>query len=259
MKKILIAGNWKMNLNVSEASLLTKRLQDRIAIHRDIEVVLIPSMLDLQPISLQIDRRKFKLAAQNAYYKDTGAYTGEVSFTMLRDLVSYCLIGHSERRHIFNETLEEVREKIAASYRNGITPILCVGETKTERINKETDQVLEDQMQSALANITASEIESLVVAYEPVWAIGTGDLATPDQAVAAVKTIRNSISSLYGNEASKKVRVLYGGSVNPDVATGFLKADGIDGLLVGGASLNYAQFTDIVDAAFEVHHDLEKR
>jgi len=105
MKKILIAGNWKMNLNVSEASLLTKRLQDRIALHRNIEVVLIPSMLDLQPISLQIDRRKFKLAAQNAYHKDSGAFTGEVSFSMLRDLVSYCLIGHSERRHIFNETL----------------------------------------------------------------------------------------------------------------------------------------------------------
>jgi triosephosphate isomerase len=259
MKKILIAGNWKMNLNVSEASLLTKRLQDRIALHRNIEVVLIPSMLDLQPISLQIDRRKFKLAAQNAYHKDSGAFTGEVSFSMLRDLVSYCLIGHSERRHIFNETLEEVQEKVAASFRNGITPILCVGETKTERINKETNQVLEDQMQSALANITASEIESLVVAYEPVWAIGTGDFATPDQAVAAVRTIRQSIASLYGNAVSKNVRVLYGGSVNPDIASDFLKAEGVDGLLVGGASLNYAQFTDIVDTAFEVHHDLEKR
>jgi len=259
MKKILIAGNWKMNLNVSEASLLAKRLQDRIAIHRDIEVVLIPSMLDLQPISLQIDRRKFKLAAQNAYDKDAGAFTGEVSFSMLRDLVSYCLVGHSERRHLFNETLEEVQEKVAAAYRNGITPILCVGETKTERINKETNQVLEDQMQSALANITASEITSLVVAYEPVWAIGTGNFATPDQAASAAKTIRNSIAGLYGNEASRNVRILYGGSVNPDNAASFLKADGVDGLLVGSASLNYAEFTDMIDTAFEIHHDLDKR
>jgi triosephosphate isomerase (TIM) len=259
MKKILIAGNWKMNLNVSEASLLVRRLQERIQIHRDIEVVLIPSMLDLQPISLQIDRRKFKLAAQNAYHKDSGAYTGEVSFTMLRDLVHYCLIGHSERRHIFHESLEEIQDKIAAAYRNGITPILCVGETKTERINKETNQVLEDQMSSALANITSSEIENLVIAYEPVWAIGTGEVATPDQAKEAVKIIRNCVTSMFGHETSQSVRVLYGGSVTPDVSKAFLKTDGIDGLLVGGASLNYMQFSGIVDAAFEVHHSVENK
>ena len=216
-------------------------------------------MLDLQPISLQIDRRKFKLAAQNAYYKDAGAFTGEVSFTMLRDLVHYCLIGHSERRHIFNETLEEVQDKVAAAYRNGITPILCVGETKTERLNKETNQVIEDQMTSALANITSSEIETLVIAYEPVWAIGTGDVATPDQARSAAKLIRNCVASMFGKEASEKVRILYGGSVTSDVSLSFLKTEGIDGLLVGGASLNYMQFSEIVDAAFAVHHNVENK
>lgn len=256
MRKILIAGNWKMNLNVSGASLLVHRLHEHIKIHRDIEVVLIPPMLDLQPISLQIDRRKFKLAAQNAYHKDDGAYTGEVSFTMLHDLVHYVLVGHSERRHIFNESLEEVRAKVAAAFRNNIVPILCVGETQTERLNGETNQVLHDQVVTALANVTTTEVENLVVAYEPVWAIGTGNIAKPDQATAAATVIRHNIAELYGKAAADKVRVLYGGSVTADVAGGFLRAKGIDGLLVGGASLNYIQFSGIVDAAYNSQHGL---
>ncbi|MEX1995650.1 MAG: triose-phosphate isomerase, partial [Candidatus Saccharimonadales bacterium] len=133
MRKILIVGNWKMHLNASQASLLLHRLQEKIPIHRDIEVVLAPPMLTLQPLSLQIDRRKFRLAAQNAYHMDEGAYTGEVSFTMLRDLVHYVIVGHSERRRVFHEDLNTVRDKAAAAVRNDITPILCVGETKHER------------------------------------------------------------------------------------------------------------------------------
>jgi triosephosphate isomerase len=256
MRKILIVGNWKMNLNVSGASLLVHRLHEHIKIHRDIEVVLAPPMLDLQPISLQIDRRKFKLAAQNAYHKDEGAYTGEVSFTMLHDIVHYALVGHSERRHIFSESLEEVRAKVAASFRNNIVPILCVGETKTERLDGQMSQVLHDQVVTALANVTDTEVEQLVVAYEPVWAIGSGDVATPDQADAAATVIRHNIAELYGKHIADKVRVLYGGSVTADVAGGFLRAKGIDGLLVGGASLNYRQFSDIVDAAYRVQHGI---
>lgn len=250
----MIAANWKMNLNVSQASLLAHRLHEHIKIHRDLEVVLAPSMLNLQPLSLQIDRRKFKLAAQNAYFKDEGAYTGEVSFTMLHDLVHYVLVGHSERRHIFGESLQEVQAKVAAAYRNNIVPILCVGETKTERLNKETNKVLHDQVVSALANVTSPEVEQIVIAYEPVWAIGTGEVAKPDQAASAAKVIRNNVSELYGETAAQKIRILYGGSVTADVASGFLNAKGIDGLLVGGASLNYQQFAGIVDAAFRVKH-----
>ena len=130
MRKFLIAANWKMHLNASQASLLLHRLQERIRIHRDIEVVLAPPMLTLQPLSLQIDRRKFRLAAQNAYYKDEGAFTGEVSFTMLRDLVHYVIVGHSERRLYFGESLEMIRDKVQAAIRNDISPILCVGETQ---------------------------------------------------------------------------------------------------------------------------------
>src|SRR6266705_858880 len=140
-RKTLLVANWKMHLNVSQASLLVHRLQERTRLHRNIEVVLAPSMLVLQPLSLQIDRRKFRLAAQNAYFRDEGAFTGEVSFTMLRELVHYVIIGHSERRHIFNEDLDMIRDKVAAAVRNEITPLLCIGETRHEFRQGETKQV----------------------------------------------------------------------------------------------------------------------
>jgi triosephosphate isomerase len=255
VRKILIVGNWKMHLNASQASLLVHRLQERIEIHRDIEVVLAPSMLALQPLSLQIDRRKFRLASQNAYWRDEGPYTGEVSFTMLRDLVHYGIVGHSERRHVFNESLEMVRDKTAAAIRNEITPILCVGETKQEREDGETKQVLHDQLMSALSNLTAAEVAPMVIAYEPVWAISDGSnfkehiVAKPDQVEAAVKYIRSYVTDVFGEKAGKEVRILYGGSTVPDVVQGFLNVPGVDGFLVGGASLNYHSFSEIINAA----------
>ena len=258
-KKFLIAGNWKMNLNVTQASLLVQRLSEKITTHKDIEVVLAPTMLALQPISVQLDHRKFKLACQDAYYVDEGAYTGQVSFTMLKNLVKYAIIGHSERRYVFGESLGDVTKKVAAAYRNNITPILCVGETKTERLAGETNQVIHDQVETALANVTSEDIEDLVIAYEPVWAIGTGDIATPDQASAVAKIIRNDISELYGAKVAKKVRILYGGSVTADVVSGFLRAPGVNGLLVGGASLNYQQFADIVASTYRVAHNLHNK
>jgi triosephosphate isomerase len=249
MRKILIVGNWKMHLNASQASILLHRLQERVKIHRDIEVVLAPSMLTLQPLSVQIDRRKFRLAAQNAYFKDEGAFTGEVSFTMLRELVHYVIIGHSERRHIFNEDLNMVRDKVAAAIRNEITPLLCVGETKQERKEGETKQVLHDQLMTALSNLTAAEVGRSVVSYEPVWAIGTGDVAKPDQVEVATNYIRSYVKDVFGPKAAKNLRILYGGSVVPDVIHGFLDITGVDGFLVGGASLNYDSFANIISAA----------
>ena len=249
MKRMLIVGNWKMHLNASQASLLVHRLEENVHIYRDIEVVLAPPMLTLQPLSVQLDRRKFRLAAQNAYFKDEGAFTGEVSFTMLRDLVHYVIVGHSERLHIFNEDLPMIRDKVAAAFRNGITPILCVGETKQERDDKETKQVLHDQLMTALANLTADEVEDMVVAYEPVWAIGTGDVARPEQVADAVNYIRHYVKDVFGDTASERIRILYGGSVVTDVVHGFLNVPGVDGFLVGGASLNYHSFAGIVEAA----------
>lgn len=222
MRKILVVGNWKMHLNASQASLLVHRLQERVMIRRDIEIVLAPSTLTLQPLSLQIDRRKFRLAAQNAYFRDEGAFTGEVSFTMLRDLVHYVIVGHSERRHIFSEDLDMIRDKIAASVRNEITPILCVGETKRERSDGETKQVLHDQLMTALHNLTSQEVGKMVIAYEPVWAIGTGDVAKPDQIEEVIDYIRGYVRDVFGPKAAKDVRLLYGGSVTPEVTHGFL-------------------------------------
>lgn len=239
-----------MYLNASQASLLVHRLQERIKIYRDIEVVLAPSMLTLQPLSVQIDRRKFRLAAQNAYFRDEGAYTGEVSFTMLRELVHYVIVGHSERRHIFHEDLDMVRDKVAAAVRNDIAPILCVGETKSERDEGETKQVLHDQLMSGLSNLTAHEVRYVVVAYEPIWAIGAGNVAAkPDQVRVAVDYIRSYVSDVFSKAAVKQMRVLYGASVEPEMVAGMLSETGIDGFLVGRQSLNYHSFASIVEAA----------
>jgi triosephosphate isomerase len=244
-----------MNLNASQASLLLHRLHERIKIRRDVEVVLAPSMLVLQPLSVQIDRRKFRLAAQNAYYKDEGAFTGEVSFTMLRDLVHYVLIGHSDRRYKFGEELPDVREKVAAAIRNEIAPIICVGETAQEKTDGETRQVIHDQVTTALADVTAREVHDIVFAYEPVWAISGGtdylhhEMPKPDEIAKAVAYIRKNVEHLYGPKAAQRMRVLYGGSANASTARGLLSIEGVDGLLVGGASLNYHEFSGIVAAA----------
>jgi triosephosphate isomerase len=259
MKRTLIVANWKMNLNVSEASMLLHRLNERIRILRDVETVLAPTALTLQPLSMQIDRRKFRLAAQNAHHVDDGPYTGEISFTMLRDLVHYAIIGHSDRRYKFGETLPNVRDKVAAAVRNEIVPIICVGETKQERLDKETSQVIHDQVTTALANLTSDDAENVVIAYEPVWAVSNGkdfashEIPTPEIISKAIKTIRNNLRHLYGNRVAENVRVLYGGSSSASTAKGLLSTEGVDGLLVGGASLNYEEFSGIVEAAYELN------
>lgn len=252
-RKKLVVANWKMHLNVHEASVLVHRLSQRIKVHKSVEVVLAPTMLALQPLSLEIDRRKFRLAAQDAYFKDEGPYTGEVSFGMVRELVHYALVGHSARRIYFEESLETVRDKVAAAVRNGITPILCIGETKEERNAHETKQVIHDQLTSALSNLTSEDIQDIVIAYEPVWAISTfdGEVAKPDDMKRAIKFIRYEITELYGKQAAADVRVLYGGSVDNHDAKAYLALEGCDGVLVGAASLNYQQFPDIVTAAYQ--------
>lgn len=248
-RKKLIVGNWKMNLGIHEASLFVHRLSKTISVHHDVEVVLAPTTLALQPISLQIDRRQFKLAAQNLYWRDHGAFTGEVSAAQLRGLVEYAIIGHSERRHVFHEHDKEIRNKVQAAIRNHIRPILCIGETAHERSLGETKDVIHDQLVGGLANITSEELDQIVIAYEPVWAIGTGDNAMPDDVKKAVNAIRSQITHLYGEAASRSLRILYGGSVQPESAGSYLALDGVDGLLVGGASINEHSFSDIVRIA----------
>ncbi len=256
-KRTLVVANWKEHENVSQASHLVAQLHKHIAGHRDVEVVLAPSMLALQPVSLEIDRRRFRLAAQNAYHVDAGGFTGEVSFAMLQGLVHYAIIGHSERRIYFHESLEDVQQKVTACVRNGITPIICIGETKEERTAGETKQVLHDQVVSALANLTAEDVRHAVIAYEPIWAISTfgGELARPDDIEQCMKFIRTQVADLYGAEVAAAMRVLYGGSVDNHIARGYLELDDCDGVLVGSASLNYHKFAGIVDAAYRLNRE----
>lgn len=258
--KTLIIANWKMHLTVHQSSLLVHRLHEHVKTHRDIEVVLAPSMLSLQPLSVELDRRRFKLCAQDAYFKDEGAYTGEVSFAMLGDLVQYALVGHSARRLYFGESLDTVRDKVQAAIRNEISPVICIGETKQERDAGETNQVLHDQITSALANVTSKDLEEVVIVYEPVWAISTFDgiVAKPTDVAKAIAFIRMQIKELYGERASVATRVLYGGSVNEHDARSYLDVLGVDGLLVGAASLNYHQFAAIVQAAYQ-HRNEERK
>ncbi|OYX42687.1 triose-phosphate isomerase [Candidatus Saccharibacteria bacterium 32-49-12] len=251
MKKLII-GNWKMNLNMQEASLYLHKLSELIPAQRTVDVVLAPTMLTLQSLSLQVNRRQFKLAAQNSYWRDQGAYTGEVPAAHLRGIVDYVLIGHSERRYLFMESDKETRAKVQSAVRNHLQPVLCVGETASERANGETRDVLHDQLVGGLANLTADELDELVIAYEPVWAIGTGNNATPDDVKEAVRIIRHQINQLFGARATKEVRVIYGGSVNIDNAQSYLSLDQVDGLLIGGASLDAHQFSEIVDMAYKL-------
>lgn len=256
-RRTLIIGNWKMHLTTHEASTLLHRLHQHVQTHRNVETVLAPSLLSLQPLAVELDRHKFRLATQNAHHKDEGAFTGEVSFSMLRDLVHYAIIGHSERRIFFNESFETVRDKVTAAVRNKITPVLCVGESAEERKSGETKRIIHDQLTTAISNLTSRDIEDLVIAYEPVWAISTfgGKLATPDQMVEVIKLIRYQIKELYGAKAAETVRVIYGGSVDDHTVGGYLDVPGCDGVLVGNASLNYRKFATIVDIAHKRQYE----
>ena len=253
VRKKLVIGNWKSHMNVRESSLLLKRLDDHIKVNRTVEIALAPTFLALQPLSLQINRRKFRLCAQNGNDQDESALTGEVSFSMMRGLIHYSIIGHSSRRLYYDDNLDAVRKKIAAAVRNGIVPVLCVGETKQERLGKETRRVLHDQLTTALADLTAEEVADVVITYEPVWAISTfdGEIPKPAVVIREIKYIRSQIADLYGQNIAEQVHVLYGGSVDDHDAGFFMSLPGCDGALVGAASLNYHKFTKIVEAAAE--------
>ena len=247
--KTLIIGNWKMNLNMHEASLYVHQLAQVVKSHRDVEVVIAPTALTLQSLSLQVNHRQLKLAAQNFYWRDNGPYTGEISASHLRGIVQYGLVGHSERRHVFNESDKDIRAKVQAAIRNHIIPVLCIGETASERADGETHDILHDQLIGGLANVTSEELERIVIAYEPVWAIGTGLNAVPGDVSAAIRAIRSQIKHLYGAKAADTIQVLYGGSVKPDSAADYLALPDVDGLLIGGASLDAYGFNEIIKKA----------
>ena len=253
--KSYIVGNWKMNFTVGEASIYLHKLLKTLPNYRDLEVVIAPSLIALQPLSLQIDRHKLKLAAQNAFYRDYGAFTGETSFSQLRGIVDYAIVGHSERRHIFGEDDKFVAKKVAAAIRNKITPILCIGETESERAFSETADVIRDQLSGGLSEVSEEDIDKVILAYEPVWAISSNKgakLAAPDEVAEVIKLIRENLKEIYGAKIAEKIAILYGGSVNPSNAGAYLTVPGVSGLLIGGSSLILSEFADIIEVAKRV-------
>lgn len=248
--KRLVVGNWKEHFNPGAASAYYNKLAKLVDANDDVDVVLCPPMLNVYALSRELDEKKFKLGAQNLYSEDAGPYTGETSAAMLKGIVDYAIVGHSERRHIFGEANLMIAKKVAAAIRNKITPILCIGETLLERSDELTSRVVVDQLTVGLHFVTKEDLEDLVIAYEPVWAIGTGQFAKPDDVIPVAKLIRKTIEELYGEDA-KIPPILYGGSVDPHNAAAYLALADIDGLLVGGASVNAEQFSRIVATAAE--------
>ena len=250
--KTYIVGNWKMNFNVGEASVYLHKLARRLPVSRELEVVVAPPMVALQSLSLQVDRHKMRLAAQNAYYRDYGAYTGETSCEQLTGLCDYVLVGHSERRYIMGESDKIIAKKVAAAIRNKLTPILYVGETESERAYGEAADVLRDQVLGGLSEISEDDVTKVIVAYEPVWAISstrTAKLAAPDEVAEAVGFIREILTKTFGKKVGGNIAVLYGGSVNPSNAGAYLTVPGVNGVVVGGCSLILSEFIDIIDIA----------
>jgi triosephosphate isomerase len=257
-RKTYIIANWKMNFTPGEASLYLHRLADKIPAMRNVQVVLAPSLVSLQTLSLQINRRQFKLAAQNFYWRDYGAFTGEVSVSQIRGFVDYVIVGHSERRYVFNETYKIIAQKVAAAIRNGLTPILCIGETALERKDGETKAAIYDQLAAGLSQVSAEDIDKVIIAYEPVWAISSNKGAKPANPLdiaEAQAIIRKLIAKRYNAETAENISILYGGSVNKDTAAGYLAIDGIDGLLIGNASLIADQFCAILEIAKGVKNE----
>lgn len=251
--KPLIAANWKMNFTPGEASIFLRHLTKAVPQTDKVDVVLCVPFIDLYPLSREVDHHQFQLGAQTLSAIDAGPYTGEISGAMLKGLAKYVIVGHSERRAM-GETDKQIAAKLAAAVRNDLTPILCVGETLNEREHGLSEKVVVDQLTADLAGLTAQEVAGLVIAYEPVWAINHHDghkavPATPDQIKFAFRAIRNTLEELYGEGGTHNVRLLYGGSVDPDHCRAYLEMPHVDGLLPGTASLNQESFAKIVKTA----------
>jgi triosephosphate isomerase len=250
-RRPIVAGNWKMNKTVGEALTLVRELRGMVSMVRDkVEVVVAPPFTALHAVAKAIEDSNIGLAAQNCFWEPWGAFTGEVSAPMLKEIgCTYVIIGHCERRQIFGETDESVNRRVKAALSSQLLPIICIGETLAQREAGHTLDVVSRQLTAALAGFVASDVARFVIAYEPVWAIGTGRNATSSQAQEVHAHIREQLTGLYGREISERVRIQYGGSVKPDNAADLMAKPDVDGALVGGASLKAADFAAIVKAA----------
>lgn len=249
----LIVGNWKMNTTIPEGSLLLNRIIKELTNFTYPEIVICPPSTHLYAFSKELEKSKgplnIELGAQNISEHEEGSFTGEISATMLRNIAKYVIVGHSDRRRYNGESDTTEAKKIQIALRHYLKPILCVGENKQERSDGHAKQKVLDQLNTDLSHITNQEMKNIIIAYEPIWSIGSGNFAKPAQVEEMVWLIHNNLVEQFGKMAGSKVRVLYGGSVNAENARSYLNINGVDGLLVGGASLNYKQFAAIVRAS----------
>ncbi|MBW2545310.1 MAG: triose-phosphate isomerase [Deltaproteobacteria bacterium] len=248
MIKPFIAANWKMHKTVSESVYFAKQLSAEFAEVNDRDIIIAPSYTALYPVAEELKESSVHLSAQNMHWDEKGAFTGEVSAGMLVDAgCYYVILGHSERRTLFGEKDSDINKKIKTALNFGLKPIFCIGETLDERSSQKTFEVIERQIRKGLNNILSDDIRRIVIAYEPVWAIGTGTTATDEQAEEAHRYIREMIADLFGENAGADIRIIYGGSVNQENIGGFMNQPNINGALVGGASLDFESFASIIN------------
>jgi len=247
MRKPIIAGNWKLNNNLKKSIELVTELKRELSDIENVDIVVCPVFTALADINDVLSASNIELGAQNCYWEDSGAFTGEVSASLLKDIgVKYVIIGHSERRQFFGETNETVNKRIKAALASNLIPIVCVGENLEEREADRMIEVVTDHIEGSLAGFTAKDVDKMVLAYEPIWAIGTGKTATPEQAQEVHKIIRDLLAKNFGEDTANGVRIQYGGSVKPENSNELLSQPDIDGALVGGASLKVDSFAAIV-------------
>ena len=247
MRRKIIAGNWKMNMLPNEAIKFIDEIAPLVKDTKN-EVVLCVPYIDLFYSLLTAQNTNIKIGAQNMHQEEKGAYTGEVSAEMLKSIgVEYVIIGHSERRQYYNETDKSVNEKIKSALKNGLKPIVCVGETLEQKEEGKTEEIIAKQVELALEGLEKEQVEKVIVAYEPIWAIGTGKTATKEDANSNIKCIRNKIADIYGQNTADKVIILYGGSVKASNSKELFEMSDIDGALVGGASLKVEEFSKIIN------------
>jgi len=247
MRRVIIAGNWKMNKNISESIDLANSIKKTLYDIEEVDIVLCPPFTSLSDVNDIVMESNIALGAQDVYWKEEGAFTGEVSSPMLKNAgCKYCIVGHSERRQFFGETNETVSKKAKALLSVGLKPIVCVGEMLEERKANKTFDVVKDHVVNSLKGLTKEDMQNVVIAYEPVWAIGTGLTATKDEAQEVHKYIRDLLREMFGDAVAKSVRIQYGGSVKPENIKELIQQEDVDGALVGGASLKADSFAMIV-------------
>ena len=247
MRKAIIAGNWKMNNTIDESLMLVDELKDLVR-DAECEVVVCPTFVSLAQVHNAVKNTNIKVGAQNMYFEEKGAFTGEISADMLKAIgVQYVILGHSERRQYFKESDEDLNKKVKVAFNHDLIPILCIGESLSEREDNITEMVVKFQLEKDLYGIDKELIKKMVIAYEPIWAIGTGKTASDEQANETITYIRSVIENMYDKETAEEIRIQYGGSVKPSTIKGQMSQPNIDGALVGGASLKASDFAAIVN------------